>query len=112
MLSENDRERLYHILDALDKMAVTMASQTYADFLNDWQRQLIVERLLEIMGEAANHLSVGLQSQHTYIPWPKIIGMRNVVSHEYFRIDLETLWKTATEAVPLLRSDIEQVLKQ
>lgn len=110
MLTRNDRERLNHIVDAIDKISEAIADLTYKDFHEDWQKQLVVERLLEIIGEAANRLSPELQNAHSHIPWPQIVGIRNLVSHEYFRIDTKTIWLTVVKSVPQLRSDIAQII--
>ena len=59
-----------------------------------------------------NHLTPKLQAQYSHIPWPQMVGMPNVVNHEYFRIDHVIIWKTATEALPALRSDIAQIAGQ
>ena len=112
MLIISDRERLNHILDAIDKIAEALTGFTYESFDQDWQKRLVIERLLEIIGEAANHLSPELRNAHPQIPWPQIIGMRNLVSHEYFRIDTRTIWLTAIESVPKLRSDIEKIVNE
>lgn len=57
---------------------------------------------MEILGEAATHLSTELKATHPEIPWRQIIGLRNVVSHEYFRVRPELLWEVATRDIPIL----------
>ena len=89
-----------------------MSGYTFAQFTQDWQKQLVIERLLEIIGEAATHLSPELREQYFNIPWSKMVGMRNVVSHQYFRVDLTSIWYTAVEAVPSLQPAIQQILEQ
>jgi uncharacterized protein with HEPN domain len=56
------------------------------------QLQDSVIRGLEIIGEAANNISTELQTAHTEIPWHKIVGMRNILIHEYFGVDLGLTW--------------------
>ena len=106
MLTANDHERLLHIQDAIGKIAEALDDYSQNDFHRDWQKRLVIERLLEIIGEAANHLSPELKDTYSHIPWPQIIGMRNFVSHEYFRIDSETIWLTATVSIPKLRESV------
>ncbi|MDA0245056.1 MAG: DUF86 domain-containing protein [Chloroflexi bacterium] len=112
MLSKNDRERLHHILDSMEKLDTALFGYTFAQFVEDWQKQLVIERLLEIIGEASAHLSPELREQYFNIPWAKMVGMRNVVSHQYFRIDLTSIWYTAVEAVPPLHVEIQHILEQ
>jgi uncharacterized protein with HEPN domain len=110
MLTKNDQGRLEHILDAISKIGEVLTDCTEAQFAQDWQKQLIVERLLEIIGEAAAHLTPEIRSAHPHIPWSKMVGLRNVVSHQYFRIDVKSIWQTAVHAVPPLQTDIQSIL--
>jgi uncharacterized protein with HEPN domain len=64
MLSSSDRERLHHIVEAIDRIAEALGGYDLERFRNDWEKRLVIERLLEIIGEAANHLSVDLQTKH------------------------------------------------
>jgi len=106
----SDRARLTHMVEAIDLLAEFVAGMDYASFLEDRKTQLSVERLLEILGEAANHISLELQSQYPHIPWRQITDLRNVVSHQYFRIRTEIIWEVATADVPPLREQLEQIL--
>lgn len=110
MLSAADRERLGHILDAIDKIDHVVEDAQIEQLRDDWQMRLLVERLLEIIGEAANHISVECQEQYSHVPWMQMRNMRNFISHEYFRIDVGILWDTAVESIPTLRPDIEEIL--
>lgn len=53
-----------------------------------------IERELEILGEAANHISEKTKSKAPEVPWKQIIGMRHHISHEYFDVDYKIIWKT------------------
>lgn len=109
MAAPGDRERLLHILDAIDKIEVALRTYDQARFQQDWEKQLVIERLIEIIGEAVNHLSEDLQTNHPQIPWPQIVGMRNLVSHEYFRVDAVIVWNTTQGSIPRLRSAIQAI---
>jgi len=110
MMAPADRERVSHILDAIDKIEQIVENLTIDRFREDWEKRLVIERLLEVIGEAANRVSAELQDQHPQVPWAKMVGMRNFISHEYFRIDTDILWETASEAVPTLYPDLEHIL--
>ena len=66
---------------------------------------------LTVIGEAAARLTPGLRDNHPEIPWPRIIGMRNLLIHGYFAIDLEEVWVTVDQRVPVLRRQIEAMLQ-
>jgi uncharacterized protein with HEPN domain len=79
-VSRRDDERVADILDAASEIsAVTELGRDAWD--KDRIRQLAVERLLEIIGEAANSLSEDFRTQHPAIPWRDIIGLRVVLAH-------------------------------
>jgi uncharacterized protein with HEPN domain len=71
---------------------------------------LAVERALEIIGEAARHLSEGFRTGHPEIPWQNIIAQRNVVAHEYGEIKQELIWKVLTNRIPELINALEPLI--
>ena len=87
-----DRAYLWDMLDAAKLIQDFMQNMTFNDYKSDRKLQLAVERLLEIMGEAARRVSDGFKEAHQEIPWAKIIGQRNVLAHEYGEIRVEMLW--------------------
>ncbi|MCZ7674140.1 MAG: DUF86 domain-containing protein [Chloroflexi bacterium] len=110
MLTSNDRVRLEHILDAIGKIAEALTGYSEEQFKRDWQKQLVVERLLEIVGEAAAHLFPEMRDAFPHIPWVRMIGLRNVVTHQYYRVDVQSIWQTAVYAVPPLQTEIQNIL--
>ncbi|HSN88285.1 MAG TPA: HepT-like ribonuclease domain-containing protein [Thermoanaerobaculia bacterium] len=69
-----------------------------------------VMRNLQIIGEAARKVSDESRATHSGIPWTEIIGMRNRLVHEYFRIDVEKIWETARDDIPALVRLIEPLV--
>ncbi len=69
-----------------------------------------VERLFEILGEAANRLPTEIQNQYSAIPWKNIIGMRNIIIHTYERVDVSTLWGAAKKDLPVLQPHLKTLL--
>ena len=67
-------------------------------------------RNLQIIGEAARKVSDESRATHSGIPWTEIIGMRNRLVHEYFRIDVEKIWETARDDIPTLVRLIEPLV--
>jgi len=70
-----------------------------------------VVRCIEIVGEAASRLSKQLRQSNPQIPWVDIISMRNRIAHAYFDIDIDIVWKTATEDFPDLLSEVEAIAR-
>ncbi len=78
----------------------------------DWRFQTSLERLLEIIGEAANRVPRDVQAQFPQIPWSAIIGMRNILVHAYDSIDPAKLWQAATVSVPELLRHLDAAIAQ
>jgi uncharacterized protein with HEPN domain len=82
---------LLHIKEATDLILEYTQHLDLVGFRLDRKSQLSVERLLEILREAANHLSNELKDTYPDISWHQITDLRNVVSHEYFQVRLELI---------------------
>ncbi len=106
-----DELRVRHILDAIQHIENFSAGKSKEDLYDLPMYRFSVERQLEIIGEAANALSVELQSQYPAVPWPQIISFRNFLAHEYFGIDLELVWDVVVNHIPDLKKDMEIILK-
>jgi len=73
-----------------------------SDFKNSRLRQQAVIKSLEIIGETAGRISESMKNTHQGIPWGEITGMRNRLIHGYFEVDLDTVWDTTHQDLPLL----------
>jgi len=109
----NQREKAYvtDMLDAareIDKFIAGVSLQAYE---NDRKLQLAVERLLEIMGEAARRVSHDCRSEYGDVPWVRIVGLRNVLTHEYGEIRNDIVWRVAAQRIPEILDAIEEILR-
>lgn len=103
------KERLRDILEAI------AAIDRYHDrvrsaFEQDELLQVWFLRHLQIIGEAARRLPDEVRDLAPDIPWHKIIGMRNILVHGYFAIDLDVVWDAVQRDVPLLKAAVEALL--
>jgi uncharacterized protein with HEPN domain len=74
-----------------------------------------VIRNIEIIGEASNQINVmapDFIAQHPELPWPQMRGMRNIVAHAHFNVDLTTAWRTVQQDLPKLKQQVERLLSQ
>lgn len=81
------------------------------EFLGSEEKQDLIIRRLEIIGEAVKQIPEEFKNSHPQIPWRDIGDMRNVLIHVYFDIDYIIVWKTAAELVPQLKKQIEVLLQ-
>lgn len=75
---------------------------TEAQFMSSTLHQDAVLRQVTIIGEAAKRVSEVFRSGHPQVPWRKIAGFRDVVVHDYFRVNLEEVWRIVREELPPL----------
>lgn len=107
-----DDQRLGDILEALDWIARVLGAKTEADFMADETLRHAVARHLTIVGEAAGRLSSEVRSRDSSVNWREIVGLRNVLVHDYFGIFWPTVWRAATVEGPVLRERIAALLDQ
>jgi uncharacterized protein with HEPN domain len=95
-----DDLRLRDILEALDSLPRIIGGRSEAEFLADETVFYAVAQRLTVVGEAAARLSLEVRQRFPAVPWPDIIGFRNILVHEYFGIYWPIVWLTATAQAP------------
>lgn len=103
---------LHHIADAIQKVESYLNDIDENRFLNDSLIQDGVIRQLSIIGEAVKQLSPELRKQRGDIPWKDIAGMRDKLVHDYFGVDLQAVWDTATQDIPILKNAVDSILNE
>jgi uncharacterized protein with HEPN domain len=91
-------------------LAAFVAGMTFDDFVQDVKTQFAVIRALEIVGEATKRLPESIRKQEPHMPWRAIAGMRDKLTHHYFGVNLEVVWKTATEDIPNLEPALRRLV--
>lgn len=104
-----DRVRLQDVLEAIEKIE-RYANQGRQVFDNDEMLQVWVVYHLQILGEAIRQVSPAVQAQYPQVPWSQIIGMRNILVHDYFGIDLDIVWAVVERDLPRLKPQIKTIL--
>jgi uncharacterized protein with HEPN domain len=106
-----DQQRLTDILEALDWIAKAISGRSEADFVADEILCYAVAQKLTIIGEAVARLSPEITTRYRSVPWPDIIGLRNILVHEYFGVSWPLVWQTATDHAPALRGQVKEILR-
>ena len=105
----DDRSRLNDIREALEKID-RYTSRGKESFFSDELVQVWVIHHLQMIGEAANGISMVTRERYPAIPWGKIIGLRNILVHHYFAINAQEIWAVVEQDIPPLRSAVHRIL--
>ena len=110
MTKLDDVTRLRHMLDAAQQAQSFMQGRSREDLDTNPMLLLAVVKAIEIIEEAAAKITKERQTQIPQLPWQEIISMRNRLTHAYFDIDTEIVWKTIIEDLPPLIQILENSL--
>ena len=108
----DDSFHLRHMLEACRISRQFSQDRVRADLETDLMFLYALVKAVEIIGEAASHVSDGFQASHSGIEWLDIIGMRNWLVHAYYDINHDTVWETVQDDIPVLVSKLETLLEQ
>ncbi|MBI4317736.1 MAG: DUF86 domain-containing protein [Chloroflexi bacterium] len=98
------------ILESITKIRRYTAGTTFESFSSDEKTVDAVVRNIGIIGEAARHIPQHIEEQYPDVPWSEMRGIRNVVIHLYFGVDLPILWTTVQHNLPPLVSRLQEIL--
>lgn len=99
------------ILQNMQDAGQFIEGMTYEQFVDDKKTFNAVVRAIEVIGEAAKNVPPTIRARYPAIPWKEMAGMRDKVTHFYFRVDREAIWLAVKERIPSLKPTIEQILK-
>ena len=104
------KHRISDIIDSIQKIQQYVEEMEYDDFLKDAKTIDAVIRNFIIIGEAARHVPEDVSAKYPNIPWRVMGDMRNFAVHEYWGVEIPTIWKTIQEDLPPLMPDLKRVV--
>ena len=111
MTKRDLRDYIQDILDAIGEVKEFIEGMRFEDFAKEKKTVNAVIRSHKVIGEAAKKIPEDLRQRHAQIPWKRMAGMRDKLIHEYFGIDLETVWVVINNELPPVKPMIQDVLK-
>jgi hypothetical protein len=106
------RIRLEDLKQAMARVRQYTEGLTYDEFIEDEKTMDAVLRNLEVIGEAARNIPEELRGKYPDVEWHRMIGLRNIISHEYFGVDMQIIWEVATRNVPETEPLVADMLKR
>ena len=106
----DDRALLIDIVEHAREIRKAMASLTRENFDANFMLKMGITHTLQVIGEAARYLPEPARQQYPGIPWKQVVGMRHLLVHEYFKIDFDLVWQTATISIPELLAELEPTI--
>jgi uncharacterized protein with HEPN domain len=103
---------LEDILKSMLRITEYIDAKNFTDFKKNYMLVDAVVRNFEIIGEASKNIPLKIQKQYPEIPWKKMYGLRNLISHEYFGIDYEMLWEIASVSLTQNIKDLKRIIEE
>jgi uncharacterized protein with HEPN domain len=107
LLNERDKSYIYDMIKYCEEIVDIIKDESHHSFIKNRIKRLAIERLIEVVGEAANHVSNDVVQQNIDIPWSKIIGLRNKIVHDYGEILTDRIWLIASRSIPELLEQLK-----
>jgi uncharacterized protein with HEPN domain len=107
-IDERDKALLYDMLDAALHLQSIWASRSLGDLLSDRTLQWATDRGFNIIGEAARKVSNATKAAHPAIDWRRIVGLRNIVVHDYDEVDYARHWAVIQNDLPTLIAELKK----
>ncbi|MFH1564068.1 MAG: DUF86 domain-containing protein [Nitrospirota bacterium] len=101
---------LMHIIDEINYLIRNSKDIEFCNFLDDETFERSFTRSLEIIGEATKNLPKDFRNKYPDIPWKKMAGLRDIITHYYFGVDYKKIWDIIKNEIPKLKSQIEKIL--
>jgi uncharacterized protein with HEPN domain len=109
----NDKDYKMYVedmLESIEYISKFLQNINEVQFSQDVQLQDAVIRRLGIIGEAATRLTNEIREKTSIVPWKSVIGLRNIVIHEYSKVSLGKVWEVAQEDLPPLKEELQKLL--
>ncbi len=106
-----DKNRLLHVIDSIQEINNYIKGATFQDFEEQSMMKNACIRQLEIIGEACSRVSEPIRSNNPQVFWKEIIGLRNILIHQYFGVDEKVVWDIIKNDLPELKNQVKVIIQ-
>ncbi len=112
MIERDVGDYLQDILETIESCERFIKRMNFDQFVSDEKTIFAGNHALEIIGEAAKRIPEYVRKEYTLVPWRKVAGIRDVIVHAYFGINLNVVWNAVNIRFPELKRDIEKNIER
>lgn len=109
-MRKDDLVYVHDIYDRILKIQTSMNNVSMDEFIKNEEKRSAIERHFEVMGEATARISKEFKQRHSQILWRDIKSLRNFLIHDYEEVDMQIMWDTIQNDLPVLKPQIEKLL--
>lgn len=110
--NERDMSYLWDMRKYALEITEIIQGVSHSKFIESRTIRYAIERLLLIVGEGANHVSKEFREKHPEIEWAQIIGLRNILAHEYGEVKMDKIYLAAAKSIPALLEKLTPLLPE
>ena len=111
-MEKSDSPYIAQTLRNIERIQKYVGAMTFVEFEKDDQKQSAVLMQLQLIGELAKRVSLKAREEMKTVPWQKITGFRDVIAHDYYRVQLPTVWSIIAEDLVAIEVPLAEYLKQ
>lgn len=110
-MSRSQKQYVLDIVKAMEDARGFVEDLTFEELEEDLRTQYALQRAFEIIGEATKSIDTSVQGQYPDVPWNQMAGMRDMLIHKYFAVNMEVVWETIHHDFPKVQPRLRQILE-